>query len=494
MPHLPKSVILSASFGYMRGSEEMAQLTLAGANGTQATLTDADVNAFAKGLKGQVLKPDSAGYNEARSIWNAMIDKHPSLIVRCTSTEDVVNSVRFAKSHGLLVAIRGGGHNIAGNASCDGGMVIDLSQMKAVKVDVANMTATSQPGVTLADYDQATQEHGLATPLGINSTTGIAGLTLGGGFGWISRKFGLTIDNLLEAEVVTATGEVLKASETENPDLFWGIRGGGGNFGVVTSFKYRLHKVGPQILSGLIVHPMSEAKNLLQFYREFTKTLPDDVTVWVVMRKAPPLPFLPTEWHGKEVLVFAAACAGDPKAGEEALKPLREFGKPIADVIGMNPFAGWQQAFDPLLTPGMRNYWKSNDFNDLPDGYIDAIIDAIDKLPSPHTEIFIGQMGGATSRVAPDATAYRDRNVKFIMNVHGRWETAGEDKDCVAWCRGIFDASTPFSTGGVYVNFLTSEEGDRIKAAYGPGYDKLVELKRKYDPTNLFSINQNIKP
>jgi len=472
----------------------MAETQVAGSTASGATIADSDVQAFAKGFGGQVLTPESSSYDEARSIWNAMIDKKPRIIARCTSTEDVVMAVRFAKNHNLLLAVRGGGHNIAGNATCDDGMVIDLSQMKTVKVDAAAMTATSQPGALLADFDKATAEHGLATPLGINSTTGIAGLTLGGGFGWISRKFGLTIDNLIEAEIVTATGEVVKASATQNADLFWGIRGGGGNFGIATSFTYRLHKVGPEIFSGLIVHPFSEAKKLLTFYREFTKTLPDDVTVWVVMRKAPPLPFLPEEWHGKEVLVFAAACAGDPDAGAKALQPLRDFGKPIADVMGMNPLAGWQQAFDPLLTPGMRNYWKSHDFNELADGLIDEITKAIGTLPSPHTEIFIAQMGGATSRAVADSSAFGERSMPFLINVHGRWETAAEDANGVKWCRAFYDAGTPYATGGVYVNFMTADETDRIKSAYGKNYDRLVELKRKYDPTNLFRLNQNIKP
>lgn len=472
----------------------MAQLTLAGANGAHATIDEADVKAFAKGFSGAVIQPESADYHEARSIWNAMIDKKPSIIARCKSTDDIVKAVRFAKSHGLLVAVRGGGHNIAGNASCENGMVIDLSQMKAVHVDAKAKTATAQPGATLADFDKATQEHALATPLGINSTTGIAGLTLGGGFGWLSRKYGLTIDNLIEAEVVTATGEILKASEKENPDLFWGIRGGGGNFGIVSSFTYKLHSVGPEILSGLIVHPMSEAKKLLQFYRDFTKKMPDDVTIWVVMRKAPPLPFLPTEWHGKEVLVFAVACVGNQEECARTIQPLRDFGKPIADVIGTNPFAGWQQAFDPLLTPGMRNYWKTHNFLDLDDGYIDEVIKSVGKLVSDHSEIFIGQMGGATSRVPADATAYLGRDAKFIMNVHSRWETPAEDKAGVGWARDIFNASTPYATGGAYVNFMTSEESDRVRSAYGKSYDRLVELKRKYDPTNLFCLNQNIKP
>jgi FAD/FMN-containing dehydrogenase len=472
----------------------VSELTMTANDGGSTAVDQSVVTALSGAFSGDVLTPSSPGYDEARTIWNAMIDKRPSLIARCTNTADIVRAVQFASSRNLLLAVRGGGHNIAGNATCDGGMVIDLSQMKAVHVDPTARIATAEPGVTLADFDAATQAHGLATPVGINSTTGIAGLTLGGGFGWISRKYGLTIDNLISAEVVTAKGEVLTASASENPDLFWGIRGGGGNFGIVSKFTYRLHPVGPEVCSGLVVHPFAEAKGLLTYYREFCSTLPDDVTVWAVMRKAPPLPFLPEEWHGREVLVFAAVCAGDSAAGEAALKPLRDFGNPIADVIGMNPFTGFQQAFDPLLTPGMRNYWKSNDFNELSDGVIDATIDAVGKLPSPHCEIFIGQMGGATSRVAPDETAYRDRNVKFIMNVHGRWETATEDSQCIAWCRGVLDSTTPFATGGVYVNFLTAEEAGRIEGAYGPGYEKLVALKRKYDPTNLFRLNQNIKP
>jgi len=467
----------------------MAQITPA-----VKSLADTDIQAFAKGFEGQLLTSDSSGYDEARSIWNAMIDKRPRFIARCKSVDDIVQALRFAKSHGLTIAVRGGGHNIAGNALVDDGMVIDLSQMKEINVDLATATATVQPGATLADFDAATQAHGMATPTGINSTTGIAGLTLGGGFGWISRRFGLTIDNLLEAQLVTATGEIVKASETENPDLFWGIRGGGGNFGIATSFKYKLHKLGPEILSGLIVHPIADARKVLEFYREFTQTLPDDVTVWVVMRKAPPLPFLPEEWHGKEVLVLAVACAGDPTAAEKTIKPLRDFGSPIADVIGMNPFTGWQQAFDPLLTAGMRNYWKSHDFSDLPDDFIDVVLGAVGTLPSPHTEIFIGQMGGATSRVPADATAYYDRTMKFVMNVHGRWETAAEDRAGTEWCRAVFDAAKPYSTGGGYVNFMTADESDRVQSAYGKSYDRLVELKRKYDPNNVFRVNQNIKP
>jgi len=469
----------------------MSQLTIIAVDGSP---TQVDETAIESLVGGEVITATSPQYDAARAIWNGMIDRRPGLIVRCLTSDDIRHAVALAKSHGLLTSVRGGGHNIAGNAVCDGGIVIDLSCMKRVEVDPQNRLATVEPGVTLGEFDKACQEHGLATPTGINSTTGIAGLTLGGGFGWLSRKYGLTIDNLVSAKVVTAEGHIVSASAAENADLFWGIRGGGGNFGIVSEFTFRLHPVGPEILAGLIVHPMADAPKLLPAYREFCAAAPDDVTAWVVMRKAPPLPFLPDEWHGKEVLVFAACYAGDSASGEAALKPLRELGKPIADVIGVQPFVGWQAAFDPLLGAGARNYWKSQDFAELADGAIDAIVEAVGKLPSPHCEIFIGQMGGATSGVAPDATAYRDRNVKFIMNVHGRWETAAEDETCIAWCRSIFDATTPYATGGVYVNFLTADESDRVPSAYGPSYQRLVELKRKYDPTNLFRMNQNIKP
>jgi FAD/FMN-containing dehydrogenase len=469
----------------------MSQLTFSMPDGSRIQLDQTVIEPL---VGGEVITASSPRYDEARLVWNGMIDKRPELIVRCLTTDHIRDAVAFAKSRGLLTAVRGGGHHIAGNAVCDGGMMIDLSHMKGLEVDPLRRIAVVEPGVTLAEFDKACQEHGLATPVGINSTTGIAGLTLGGGFGWISRRYGLTIDNLISAQVVTADGQVLTASATQNADLFWGIRGGGGNFGIVSEFTYGLHPVGPDVLCGLLVHPMADAPRLLRNYREFCATAPDDVSVWVVMRKAPPLPFLPDEWHGKEVLVFAVCCAGDIAGGEAVLKPLREFGQPIADVIAPQPFAAWQAAFDPLLTPGARNYWKSHDFDELADGAIDAVIDAVGKLPSPHCEIFIAQMGGATSRVAPDATAYRDRNVNFIMNLHGRWETETEDNTGIAWSRAAFEATRPYATGGVYVNFMTAEESERVPSAYGSSYQRLVELKRKYDPTNLLCMNQNIKP
>jgi FAD/FMN-containing dehydrogenase len=446
------------------------------------------------GFKGEILLPRDGGYESARKIWNAMIDKRPAVIARCATTSDVVRGVNFARDNGLLLAVRGGGHNIAGNAMCDDGIVIDLSQMKAASVDPAARRVTIEGGATLGDLDAATQAHGLATPLGINSTTGVAGLTLGGGFGWLSRKYGMTVDNLESAEVVTAAGEVVHASATEHPDLFWALRGGGGNFGVVTRFEFRLHPVGPDVLSGLIVYPISEAKSVLQQYREFMARAPEELSVWTVLRQAPPLPFLPERVHGKEIIALALMYAGDPKQGEPLIEPLRTFGTVLGEHVGVQPYVAWQQAFDPLLTFGARNYWKSHNFSTLNDGLFDVVIEYIGKLPSPQTEIFFGAIGGATTRPTPDFTAYAHRDAQFVMNVHCRWEDPADDKRCIAWARDYFNASAPFASGGVYVNFLTADEGERVRFAYGPNYDRLAQVKRTYDPDNLFRMNQNIKP
>jgi FAD/FMN-containing dehydrogenase len=372
--------------------------------------------------------------------------------------------------------------------------VIDLTRMKKVTVDPALRRATVEGGALLADVDAATQAHGLAVPLGINSTTGVAGLTLGAGFGWLSRMYGMTIDNLESAEVVTAAGKVLKASATENPDLFWALRGGGGNFGVVTRFEYRLHPVGPEVLSGLIVYPIEQAKAVLQKFREFNEQAPDELSVWAVLRLAPPLPFLPAGVHGKGIVALAICHAGDPKKGAPLLEPLRRFGTPVGEHVGVQPYTAWQQAFDPLLAPGARNYWKSHNFTKLEDGLFDAVIAAIQTLPSPQCEIFFGTIGGATARPAPDSAAYAHRDAKYAMNVHGRWDDPADDARVIAWARDFFKASAPYASGGVYVNFLTADEGDRVRAAYGPNYERLAQAKRTYDPDNLFCINQNIQP
>jgi FAD/FMN-containing dehydrogenase len=453
------------------------------------------LKALRAGLRGTLCLPGEPGYDDARTIWNAMVDRRPAAIVRAAGTADVMRAVAFAREHRMLLAVRGGGHNIAGNAVCDDGLMLDLSPMKSVRVAPDARTARVEPGVTLGELDRETQAFGLATPTGINSTTGIAGLTLGGGFGWISRKHGLTVDNLLSVDVVTADGKLRHASDKENADLFWALRGGGGNFGVATSFEYRLHPVGPEVISGLIVHPFAQARELLEGYRRFVASAPDEVTAWVVLRKAPPLPFLPAEVHGKEILVFAVCAVGATQQAEKAVAPLRALGKPIADVVGPHPFAGWQTAFDPLLTPGARNYWKSHDFKKLDDGFIEAVLDAVGRLPSPECEIFIGHLGGAINRIAANATAYPHRDVEFVMNLHTRWRDPAQDQACIAWTRRVFDATAPFSTGGVYVNFMPEDETQRVrKGAYGMNHERLSKLKAKYDPSNLFRMNQNIEP
>jgi FAD/FMN-containing dehydrogenase len=453
------------------------------------------VNELRAQLRGSLCLPGEPGYEQARTIWNAMIDRRPAIVVRAAGVNDVMRAVEFARKHGLQLAVRGGGHNIAGNAVCEGGLMLDLTLMKSVRVNPIKRTVRVEPGVTLGELDRETQAFGLAMPVGINSTTGVAGLTLGAGFGWISRTFGLSIDNLISADVVTAAGKLVHASEENDPDLYWAIRGGGGNFGVVTSFEFKLHPVGPEVLSGLVIHPIAQAKELLQAYRRISSEAPDELAIWYVMRKAPPLPFLPPEWHGKEILVFAACYSGDSAKGQQAMAPLRALGKPIADVIGSNPFLAWQAILDPLLAPGMRNYWKSHSFTTLSDGAIDVLIDFAHKLPSPDCEIAFAQLGGAINRIPVSATAYPHRDLQYVVNIHTRWADAADDQKCIAWARGLFDALTPHATGGVYVNFMPEDEAQRVRAgAYGANYDRLARLKAKYDPDNLFRMNQNIRP
>ncbi len=445
-------------------------------------------------IQGQVVLPEDAAYEEARQIWNAMVNRRPAVIVRCGASQDVPVAMKFARDQGLDLSIRGAGHNIAGNSICDNGVMVDFSLMKHVRVDSGKRRAYVEPGATLADVDAAVQSHGLLTPVGINSTTGIAGLTLGGGFGWLTRKYGMTIDNLISVDAVLANGTMVHASETEHADLFWAIRGGGGNFGVVTQFEFGLHPVGPEIFAGLMVFPFEQAKQVLTGYREFTASAPEDLTVWVVLRQAPPLPFLSPDVHGKEVVVLAMVYAGPASEGDRLIQPLRELGAPHGEHLGQQPYVEWQKAFDPLLTPGARNYWKSHNFTELHDGALDSIIEYAGRLPSPQCEIFIAHIAGAPNRVAPDAMAYGHRDARFVLNVHGRWEAPDQDDPCMSWARAFFQASKPFASSGAYVNFMTEEEGDRVSAAYGANYERLVQLKRKYDPENLFHLNQNIKP
>jgi len=445
-------------------------------------------------VKGRIVLPGDPNYDEVRKIWNAMISRRPAVIVQCTRADDVPHAIQWARQAGLEISVRGAGHNIAGNAVCEGGMMIDLSAMTNVHVDAAKRRAYVEPGATLAHFDEAVQSHGLATPVGINSTTGISGLTLGGGFGWLTRKYGMTIDNLASAELITANGKKIRASESGNTDLFWAIRGGGGNFGVVTQFEFKLHPVGPQVLAGLIVFPLDQAKQVLRQYREFVESAPEELSVWVVLRQAPPLPFLPKVVHGKEIVVLALFYGGDIGEGEKLIAPLRRFGDAYGEHIGAQPYVQWQKAFDPLLTPGARNYWKSHNFRALGDEALNTMIEFTKRLPSPQCEIFIGHIAGAANRIPADAMAYGHRDARFVLNVHGRWDEAAHDATCMAWARAFFEATAPHASAGAYVNFMTEDESGRVAAAYGANYARLAKIKRQYDPENVFHLNQNIKP
>lgn len=461
---------------------------------TTLPVGDREIGALRSALRGSVLLPGEPGYDMARSIWNAMIDRHPEMIVQALGAADVMQTVDFAREHGIALAIRGGGHNIAGNAVCERGIMLDLSRMRSVCVDPAARRARVEGGALLSDVDKETQAFGLTVPMGINSTTGIAGLTLGGGFGWTSRKFGLTIDNLLSVDLVTAGGTLRHADAQQVPDLFWAVRGGGGNFGVVTSFEFELRPLGPQVTAGLLLHPLEGAAALIREYRRLTAEARDELTVWLVLRKAPPAPFVPTEWHDKEILIIALCYAGPVKDGEAAAAPFRALGKPIADLVSPHPFVCWQASFDPLLTPGARNYWKSHDFKQLSDRAIDVLVDSVRRLPSSECEVFVGHLGGQINRVASDATAFARRDVEFIVNVHTRWRDAAQDPACIGWARDLFQALAPHAMGSVYVNFMPADETDRVGGAFGSNYARLVEVKRRYDPQNLFRLNQNIAP
>jgi len=463
-------------------------------DGDVRQMRQADIDALSGRISGGLLGRGDKGYDDARKVWNATVDHRPALIARCMSDADVQAAVRFAGEQRMRLSVRGGGHHIAGNAVVEGGLTIDLSGWRSVAVDAARRTARVAPGALLADFDREAQAHGLATPLGINSTTGVAGLTLGGGFGWLTRSFGLTVDNLLGVSLVAADGTLHQVSATSEPELFWALRGGGGNFGVVTSFEFRLHPVGPEVWSGLVVYAGAQARQVLRAWRDFNAGAPEALSVWAVLRKAPPLPFIPAEHHGRDVVIFPLLYAGDMAAGERAAAPVATFATPIGTHLGPTPYAGFQQAFDPLLTPGGRNYWKSNNFASLSDTAIDLVIEAAKAEPGPECEVFLAQLGGAMARVDPAATAFVGRDAAYIMNVHGRWADTADDKRVRDWARKVFTDSAPHATGGGYVNFLTEDEGERVAATYGANYTRLQAVKQRYDPTNLFRANLNIAP
>ena len=460
---------------------------------TRAPLPETKYETLTQETRGPVLRGRDDGYDEARTIWNAMIEKQPAVIVQCAGFADVVTAVEFARDHDLPVAVKGAGHNAAGNAVCDDGVVIDLSPMSSVRVDPETQTVRVGPGATLADVDHETQAFGLATPLGFVSETGVGGLTLGGGLGWLTRKFGMTIDNLRSVDVVTADGELTRASEDENPDLFWGVRGGGGNFGVVTSFDFDLHEAGPEILAGLLVYPAEDGRAVVRHWRDFVADAPDELAVWVLAGKAPPFPFIPEEYHGRTVVFVLPVYAGDLREGAALIEPLREFGDPVADNVEPRSYTAWQQYFDPANVSGARNYWKSLNFAEFSDEAIEAFLEYGLNLPTPETKIGIAHLGGAAGRVPVDATAYPHRDAEFVVNVTSRWTDPEHDGECIQWARDAYDALTEYSTEGTYVNFISEETGEE-RFAYRENYDRLMEVKSEYDPENVFQSNQNVTP
>jgi FAD/FMN-containing dehydrogenase len=450
---------------------------------------------LASTFRGELIRIGDDRYESARRIWNGMIDKRPALIARCTGVADVVTAVDFARENKLLVAVRGGGHNVAGNALCDDGIVIDLSGLKGLHVDPAARGARAQPGVTWGDFDRETQLFGLATTGGEVSTTGIAGLTLGGGYGWLGRKYAMSCDNLLSADLVTAAGETITATATENPDLFWGLRGGGGNFGVVTSFEYQLHPVGPQVLAGPIFYPFQRAAEVLRSFGDYLLQAPDELAALAGIFAAPPEPVLPSEVHGQLVVAVKVCCTGDLSAAEEIARPLRSLGQPLADLVAPMPYTAFQAAGDEGVPPGLQNYWKSSYLNDLTDEAIHTVVAHAAEITSPLSVIAIERLGGAVSRIGEYETAFGHRNAAFDLRILSLWTHPHESDEHIGWARELWTAMQPFSTGAVYVNNLGKEGEDRVKAAYAPAtYERLVALKDRYDGGNLFRLNQNIRP
>jgi FAD/FMN-containing dehydrogenase len=462
-----------------------------------AAAGDAAARELKADFAGDVIVPADAAYNAARSVWNGDIDRRPAVIARCRGVADVIAAVRVARVHNLLTAVRGGGHNVAGFGTCDGGIVIDLSPMKGVRVDRTAQTLWAQGGLTWGEFDRETQVAGLATTGGLVSTTGIAGFTLGGGIGWLMRKYGLTSDNLVAADVVTADGRVLTADADSHPDLFWALRGGGGNFGVVTAFQYRLHPVGPEVFGGAVFHPAAAAGDVLRFYNRWVGTLPDEMTSMVAFITAPPLPFIPQPLHGTPMIAVAMCYAGLIADGQRVAQPLLSFGPPAAAHVGPVPYTMLQRMFDASAPYGIHAYWKTHYIQDFSDAAIEALLSRTSQMRSlsPFATLHIHHLEGAAGRVDPAATAFSHRASRYAMNIVGLWTAEEPAPPHVAWVRDTYDAMQPYATGDPYLNFLGDEGTERVRAAYGRAtYDRLAEIKSLYDPANFFRVNQNIRP
>ncbi|MGH8902650.1 MAG: FAD-binding oxidoreductase [Egibacteraceae bacterium] len=454
------------------------------------TLTDLD-----DGFSGQVIRPGDDVYDATRAVFNGMIDRKPAIIARCAGVADVRTALAFAREQGMAVAVRGGGHGVAGKAVCDGGLVIDLSMTKGIRVDPSRRVAQAQGGVTWGELDREAQAFGLAVTGGRVSTTGIAGLTLGGGSGWLERKLGLSCDNLLSADVVTADGEFLMASATEHADLFWGLRGGGGNFGIVTSFTYQLHPIGPIVYGGMRLYPMDRAEEVVRFYRDFMAAAPDEVGGTAAFITAPPEPFVPAHLQGQPALGLILTYAGAGEDGEAALRPMRELGAPEVDLVGPIPYVALQRMLDAASPPGMRNYWRSDTSTELSDEVIAMLVEHCRQPLSPHTQVVVVPFGGAIARTGAHATAVGWREALWYFEAASVWTDAADDERQIAWTRALTDALTPWATGVPYINAITDEGLGQVQASYGPErYARLVALKNVYDPGNVFRLNQNIPP
>ncbi len=472
----------------------MAALLVKTVEGATVSLDDAALARLRARVRGPVLLPEEPAYEQARAIWNGMIQRRPALIVKCTGTADVLETVRFARESKLLVCVRAGGHNIAGLAVWDGAVMVDLTLMKGVVVDVAGRKATAQAGCTLGNLDRETQVHGLATVLGFVSLTGLAGLTLGGGFGYLTRKYGWASDNLLSAEVVTADGRVVRASEHEHPDLFWGLRGGGGNFGIVTAFEFKLHAIGPRVWGGILLYPFDEAKAVLGLYRKVASKAPRELTLVFIARRAPPAPWVPKEWHGKHVAGILACHTGTLDAAVKDLAPLKAFGKPIADILIERNYADLQTLLDATQPNGRKYYWKSEWVGEIADGLVDKFLERAKLVPTPHCLMAFFQVGGAIAELPAGATAVGNRDAAFNLNIQAAWDE-GPGEANIAWARETWKALRPFSTGGVYVNFLTEDEVQgRMGDAYRENHERLANVKKVWDGANFFRTNHNILP
>lgn len=461
----------------------------------QVALDPSAIGALRSRLRGPVLLPGDPGYDDARSVWNAMIDRRPALVIRCLGVADVVAAVEFVGEHGLALTIKGGGHNISGLAVADGAVMLDMSLMRGVRVDPAARLAWAQVGCLLGDVDRETQLHGLAAPLGFVSTTGIAGLTLGGGFGYLTRRFGWTCDSVVAFDVVTADARVVRATETEHPDLFWALRGGGGNFGVVTGFTYRLAPVGPEILGGAIVWRADEAPRILDAFRTLAEEAPPELAVAAGLRKAPPVPWLPQEVHGQDIVAYFVCYTGPMGEGERLLAPIKKLGRPVADTVMRRTYLSQQCLLDATQPKGRRYYWKSEFLPGHERELLDRARWHAERLASPHSLVIFFPLHGAIDRLPPDHSPFGNRDAHSVFNIGASWERSEDDVPNIAWARAAWDDLRRFSTGGTYVNFLNEEEGsDRIRAAYGPHYERLAALKARWDPTNLFHHNKNIPP